>query len=246
MYRPMTAILLLPCLATADDVKEAHALLARGIKALGGEKLLSKPHSLSGVGKGVLKLSGREQQVSNRWTVQGLSHVRWETELSGDLNATIVLGMAGARPWISGNGGKPATVSADVAEAFQQGFLALRVAEELVPLKDKGWKLSHLGQVKVGSALAAGLKASRAGKPDIDLFFDLKTHLPIKAEIRLKKPGEEAEMTLTGLFSGYKKFDGRMHFTSLVVEQDGVKVLEMTRSEIKAGERVDAGTFERP
>ncbi len=239
-------VLMLPTLPAADTEKEARALLDRAIAALGGEKLLAKPHALTGTGKGKVTLLGGTQNVTNRWTVQGPDRMRWETELSGDVNASIVMGLTGTKLWISGNGGKPGPVPKETAEAFIKGFLALRIAEELVPLKAKGWKLTHLGELKVGDVTAVGLKATHAGRPDIDLFFDKKTHLPIKVEMRLKKPGESDEMTLTALLTGYKKIDGRQHFTGLVVEQDGKKALEMERSDIKAGDKADEATFEKP
>ena len=242
MLRAAAVLLLLPLALRADDEKEARALLRRAIAALGGEKALSRPHALAGRSMGTLHAGGKTEAVANRFLVQGLDKLRWEAEAG---SSAFVLGLDGSKGWISGNGGKAADLPKEHAEALRRGLLALRIAETLVPLA-KGWKLSHLGEMEVDGTPCVGLKATRKGQPAIDLHFDKKTLLPRKVEIRLTKPGESAETALAGLLSGYKKIGGRLRFTKLTVEQDGTKLLEMERKEVKQTDEADAATFERP
>lgn len=246
MFPALALLLLLPAV-DGDGEKEAKELLTRVIKAVGAEKGPARAHALAGVGRGKMTLTA-EQKVENRFTAQGLDSVRWELELTNADSKTISLTVAlhDGKLWVSGNGGKANVLPKETADAFRRGVVALRVAEDPTLLLEKGWKLSHLGEVKAGGKLLVGLKASRKGASDIDLFFDKKTHLPARAEVRIKKPGESDEMTLTGELSGHKKVGGRRFFTRLRVLRDGKEVLEMERDGLKAGEKADTTTFTRP
>jgi hypothetical protein len=247
MYRALAVLLLLPTVSLADGEKEGKELLTKVIKAMGGEKELAKPHAFTGVGAGKLTLNA-EQKISNRFTAQGLDSIRWETELTNAdaKSITITLGLHEGKLWLSGNGGKANPMSKEFADAFRRGVVALRVAEEPTLLLAKGWKVSHLGELKADGKEMVGLKASRKGLSDIDLFFDKKTLLPARVEVRIKKVGASGEMTLRGKMSGYKKIDGRQFFTRLTILRDGKEVLEAERSELKAGDKADATTFTKP
>lgn len=237
----MMLLCLLLLAPSADDGKAARALLDRAIAALGGEKLLSAPHALTGKSKGTV--TGDRTAVSNTWTVQGLDRLLWDSELG---TSTFKIGLGAKSAWISGNGNPANDIPKEHADVFRKGIVALRVAESLVDLRGKGWKLSSLGELKIDDRPAVGIKAERKGEPAIDLYFDRKTLLPVQAELRLPKPGESAEMVVAGRFSDYRKVAGRQHFHKLTVTNDGKAVLEMERSEIKVIDRLDDATFEKP
>jgi len=50
----------------------------------------------------------------------------------------------------------------------------------LAPLKDKAYTLAPIGEVKVEDRPALGLRVSRKGNRDINLYFDKKTYLRVK------------------------------------------------------------------
>jgi hypothetical protein len=236
----MIAICLLLCVA--DEAKAANELLDKTIAALGGAKAVAASHTMTGTGKGTLSL-GPAQTLTNRFTAQGLDRLRWEVDVNG---GTLRLGLHAKGVWIAANAGDANHVDKEVATAFRRGVAALRVVECPTLLRAKGWKLSPLGELKIDDTPAVGLKASRTGEPDIDLWFDAKTHLPVKAEIRLAKPGESAEMTLKATFGDYRNLDGRKHFGTMKVYQDGNKVLEIERTDVKSSDPVAEETFTQP
>ncbi|MGL4550900.1 MAG: hypothetical protein ACRC33_06905 [Gemmataceae bacterium] len=231
----MIAVCLL--LFAADDAKAARSLLDRAVAALGGAKALSAPHALTGRSKGTLHV-GPATELKNAFTVQGLDRMKWETEINA---GTLVLGLNKSGMWVG-----PNDVTKETALAFRRGFAALRIAETPVVLLGKGWKLSSLGELALDGGPALGLKASRAGEPDLDLWFDKETALPVKVELRLQKPGESAETALSAVLGDYRKSGVRQHFGKMTVYQDGAKVLDVERTEVKAVDPVDDATFDKP
>jgi hypothetical protein len=231
--------------ADEEDTKAAQATLDRAITAMGGAKVLA-PRALSGTSRGTIEVLGMKNPVTNEWTVQGLDQVRWSSELTlNDKQTTIVLVVNGEKGWIKGNNASAGELPKTQVAAFRQGMAALRVAESLLPLKEKGWKLSSLGELKIGERAAVGIKASRKGLPELDIYFDKASHLPVKAEMRIEETGG-MEAVYVAKFGAYKKVSGRQYFTKLTVHRDDKQVLEMERGEFKAKDKVDEATFAKP
>src|SRR5437588_9873091 len=85
----------------AADDEDAKAILAKAIKALGGEEKLSKVKAATWKGKGKINLGGSENDFTSQTTVQGLDHVRseFEGEIMGNKfkGATVLAGDKGWR-----------------------------------------------------------------------------------------------------------------------------------------------------
>ena len=136
-------------------------------------------------------------------------------------------------------------MKADVLTPLRHGFTGLRLVETLTPLLDRGTKLAALGESKVDDTPVVGVKVSRKGMPDLDLYFDKKTNLPAKAEMRVTEAGK-VEATYVAFFSEYKKVGGRQVFTRLTVKRDDKAVLMMLRSNIESKAKAAEGTFAQP
>jgi hypothetical protein len=219
-------------LAREGDAKAARAVLDRAIQAAGGTKRLSSKPALAGKSTGTVQ-------------VQGTDQLKWSAEVTLDDNPTTVLLVVNRdKGWISGNRQDANPLPKVELAAFREGLRGLRLAETLVPLTGKEYALSSLGELKINGRPAVGIKAKKKGAADLDLWFDKKTHLPIKAEMRVTDSTEEAAWT--AFFSDYKKIDGRQHFTKLKLQRDAKTVLEMERSDIKASDKLDDDTFAKP
>ena len=247
--RPFILVLCVSLLGSpprADEAKGARPIVDRAIVAAGGAKLLASQQSSSGTSRGTITLGDAQRSVENAWTVQGLDKLRWSSDLtSGDQTLDFVLVLDGKRGWIQGNGNTSTRLKADLLAPLRHGFAALRLAETLTPLLDPETKLSLLGELTIDERTTAGVKVTRKGMPDLDLYFDKKTHLPAKAEMRLTE-ANEVEATYTAFFAEYKKVAGRMVFTRLTVERDDKIVLTMLRSNIESKAKATEGTFAQP
>lgn len=229
-----------------EDAKAAKATLERAITALGGAKALDKHPAWTGKSKGEIAFNEQTSPASNEWTVQGLESARWATEVTINQNtAKILLVLGGDKAWISGGGQPGSPLNKDQARAFRQGMTGLRLAETLIPLTGKEYALSALGELKVNDKPTVGIQVKRKGLPTLDLFFDKKSHEPVKAEMRIVEQGEQ-EAVYSAYFADYKKFDGRLHFTRLTIKRDDKTVVKMERSEIKGLDKQPEETFRKP
>jgi hypothetical protein len=92
----------------------------------------------------------------------------------------------------------------EVRETFYQKHLDAT----LMPLRDKGVRLSLLGDSTVEGKPVVGLKVSRKGMPDVSLYFDKQTKLLLKSErlVKDKSTGKSARLEL--LYSDYEEVGG--------------------------------------
>lgn len=249
MTKRFSLVLFALCLVgparAADDAKAARETLDRAVKAMGGPKLLAKK-ALSGTSRGTVEVLGNKSPVTNEWTVQGLDQLKWISEVKlGDNTAAVVLVLNRDKTWVKGNNGEPNPLNKEQTKSLQQGIAGLRLAESLLPLTGKEWKLSSLGELKFDDVTTVGIKAVKKGLPELDLYFDKATHLPLRAEMRIAEPGG-LDIPYVAKFANYKKVEGRQFFTKLTVLREDKILLEMERSDFQAKDKVDDETFEKP
>ena len=79
----------------------------------------------------------------------------------------------------------------------------------LAVLKDKKYKLSPLGEVKVEGRDAVGVQVSCKGHKDVNLYFDKETNLLAKGEwnVKAQEQGGKEVMQET-LYGDYKDVEG--------------------------------------
>src|SRR5262249_25995452 len=115
---------------------------------------------------------------------------------------------------------------------------------------EKGYSLAPLGEIKVDDRPAVGVKVTHKDRPDVDLYFDKKSGLPVKCEMRLKGyAGNYAqfdEAAFEFFLSEYKETDGVKHFTKVVVKADGKQVMEIELTEIAPQDKLDDNAFAKP
>ena len=124
----------------------------------------------------------------------------------------------------------------------------MRLAQHLTALTDPKYQLSSLGELKIGERLAVGIKVAEKDRPDLDLFFDKDTCLPLRIEVRIKEPAPLGgmEMTHAVYFEDYKDFDGLKHFTKLTLKRDDKSLIELELSEVKRQPKLDDSVFAKP
>jgi hypothetical protein len=228
------------------DAAEMKQILARAIKAAGGEAKVAKLRAMGWKGTAAFTVGDQQLSLKHDVSAQGWDQYRLDLEIQVNGNGRpILLVLNGDKIWVSVDG-KARDISKDREANFVRGFLyALRLPQMLPAVgRDKEAKLSHLGELKVGDCDAVGLSISRKGRPDVSLFFDKKNGLPVKSATRLKTPDRQ-EKDFEFLFTDYKDFDGLKHFTKITVRVDGQDyVTEL--SEVQVHDELDSSLFGRP
>lgn len=231
--------------AQADD-KAQQELLDKAVQAAGGADKLAKLQQVNWKAKGSHTEGGVTVEFSMDSSSKGFDKHRMEAEVTVNgmsMKGTLVIN--GDMAWAHFQG-KTEEAPKEAIDIVKNLFHALRGAQMLTPLKDKAYKLAALGEVKLGDRPVVGLKVSREGYRDLDLFFDKQTGLPAKMAIRLPESPNGQEMEFEFLFENFKDFGGIKHFTTMTVQQGGNKKFTLEVSDIKPQDKLDDNAFGKP
>jgi hypothetical protein len=241
-----------------DEQAEARAILDKAIKALGGEKNLAK-------------LASFTVKVDSRYFIPKYSSASQITELSCDSDGRLhwlsVLeleqvkgtfkhfrreaGINGDRSWIAMNGKLSNLTTEEMAiekEMFEDCLVTHLAIPQIPLLKGNSYKLTPLGDSKVGDKAAVGIKVVREGREDIQLFFDKDTGLPLKRTwVRKLKLGTELIIDKQEVvYDDYKEVDGVKYPARLRIFKDERQTEAAEITELKSVEKFDEKTFAKP
>lgn len=172
---------------------------------------------------------------------------RWNLAINVEGNAiTGAIGIDGGKGWMQVAANKADDLNKDLFPLLANELHVLRMIDLLTPLSDKTCKLSHLGELNVNDKPAIGIKVVAKDLPEMDLYVDKETGLPVRCEFRVKEPERSDEALHSYYFSEYKEFDGRKHFTKVNLKRDDKPFMDMERTDIKLMEKVDDSLFAKP
>jgi hypothetical protein len=224
---------------------EARAIIEKAIKAHGGPGNLAKTKAMRSVGKGTVDVMGQSLPFKETNTMQQPSQFRSEVVLEiGGQQVTILVVANGNDVWISAMGN---TMDApDLAkDEIKNALYAARVGSLTPLLEDKNFKLSLLGETKVKDRPAVGLKVSRTGQKNIDLYFDKETNLVAKI-VRPVLDQAGQEVIEDRFLSDYKDVEGLKRPSKVLAERGGRKYMEAESVETKYFDKIDANEFSKP
>jgi hypothetical protein len=235
----LVAAVALAGVARAGEAEDARAVIDRAVKAAGGAKALAKCKAMTWTTKGTYYGMGAEIPFTANYALELPDKSRMEIE---NFMTRVVNGSKG---WIQTMGETREMNKGELAEAREALYLDRVIA--LVPLQGEGFRLSPLGDSKVGDATAVGVKVSHAGHRDVKLFFDKKSNLLLKVESRVKPQDQGGkEVTQEVVYGGYADVDGVQFPRKLTIKRDGERFIEGESSDIKFPARVPAKEFEKP
>ena len=226
-----------------DD--ECRAMIAKAMKAMGGEDKLASFKASHMKGKGNISIMGTDLEFTSEILTQNPDKQKLVVQFNFmNMNFTFTKVVDGAKGWQNIMEKTTALDAQELMEA-KENFNAERIIR-LAPLKDKEYQLSPLGEVKVGDHQTVGIQVSRKGYRDVSLYFDKKTHLLIKSESRALDPSKE-EVNQEKLYSGYKELLPGMKLPSkMVINNDGKKFMEIIVTEAVPVEKHDDSMFAKP
>jgi hypothetical protein len=227
----------------ADDAA-ARAVIDKAIMAHGGEEALAKYPAASASMSGKIHAMGMEIPFSGDVLTSGNDKVKIDLQIEvGAQKIRVTNVITGEKGWskIADN-----TMELDkdqVAEAREQAHGGWVIT--LVPLKDKKFTLSSLGESEIDKKTVVGVKVACPGRRDIDLYFDKETGLLVKRESRAKDDNGQ-EVNEESFFSAYKDVQGTKQPMKIVVKRDGKVFVEAEVTNMTLVEKFDATTFTKP
>jgi outer membrane lipoprotein-sorting protein len=239
------ACLVLTLAGRAAAQTETRGVIEKAVKAAGGADKLAKLKASRAKFKGTFKVEGFAVAMTGEIAVQlpGQMRVEIQAEAQGQ-NVTLLSVINGGKAWFSVPGAT-LEIKGDELEDLKEGLYAERV-QTLVPLlKDKGFTLDPLGEVKVNGRDTVGVKVASRGHKDVNLYFDKATGLLAKMERRALDDAQK-EVTEESCYSDYKDVDGVKVPMKAVVRHDGELFLESEVTEYGFLDRIDDSEFARP
>lgn len=230
----------------ADEDAKLREIVERAIKIDGGIDHLKKFKASVAKTKGKFHGLGQAIDYTGETSFQLPNRLRNEVHSKvGDREFTFIQVIDGNKGWMK-IGDKTEELDKDMLAEAKEQINAANITH-LICLREKDYKLSPLGEVKVGDRPALGIRVQRKGYRDVNLFFDKDKSLLLKMETRGKDPmrgGEE--YTATTLYGDYKKVERMMVPHKVTIKRDGEPFVESETLEVKVSEKLDDGVFEKP
>lgn len=251
MRRIMRAVCLIALLAAVSPVRaqedaKPREIIDKAIKAQGGADKLKKYKATVSKTKGKFYGMGEGIEYTGTTSLQLPDRIRNEVETdAGGMAFKFVQVISGDKGWIKFNDTTMDMNEEGLKEAKEQ--MNAGNITHLVVLTGKEYKLSELGDAKVGNRPVVGVRVERKGYRDVSLFFDKENFRLLKSETRGKDViGGGGEFTSETLYEDYKKVDGMSIAHKVTINRDGKKFIEGTVTEVKLSEKLDDSVFAKP
>ena len=224
-----------------DDEAKLRAIIDKAIKAHGGADNLKKFKGEVVKSKGTFYGMGEGIEYTETMSVQYPNQMRIDIE-GANFKFTQVFNKD--KGWRKINDDTE-ELKEEKAEVAEQMYAAM--VTNLVVLQDTSYKLSPLGENKVGDRAAVGVRVEHKGHRPISLYFDKDKGLLLKAETTGKDMrNDNKEFTSEELFSDYKKVGELMVAHKVRINRDGKKYVEAEVTECKHSEKLDDSVFAKP
>ena len=201
---------------------EARTIVEKAVQTHGGEKLL-KAQAVHLKEK--VTIEGKKLILMFETWVKFPDRIKTTTQFDvAGVNTTTAIVYDGKKCWTQVNN----ETSEAEAKVLKMQIIHLHTQRvvSLTFLKDKGYELSPLGEIKLDGRAALGVRVQLKDRPDINLYFDKATNLLAKMERRPVDVSSGQEITEERYFKDYKEAKGVKYPTRIVIHRDGKQFSE--------------------
>jgi hypothetical protein len=235
-----------PSPARADDAKDPEAVVAKAIKAKGGEANLKKYTATISEFKGKISSGGMELMMSGTTKEQLPDKFRLDATVSmGDMSFKVLQLVNGNKGWRGFNGQNAMLSKEELDEAREESH-----AGQLADLRGvtgKDVKLIALGDSKIDGKNVVGVRVVTRGHRDVELYFDKDGWILVKSVATGSDPqSTPAVFKSESYYSDYKMVKGLSVPHKVKVLRDGKPYLEMTLTSVDMLEKLDDKDFSKP
>jgi hypothetical protein len=229
-------------LVRAGEQEEIKAIVDAAIAARGGEA------KLKGVRAAVWKSEGISPARTTRASLYGQvpGQFRLESERFENGRVTLFIKIInGDKGWTS-EGGRIRPMTKDEMTEVKQTFYFKHLDATLLPLRDKEVRISRMGESKVEGRAVVGLKVSRKGMPDAQLYFDKQSMLLVKSEHEVldKTTGKKVRHEI--VYDDYQVVDGVKFARHTRRYQEGKPTGDVRITQFELRPKLDDHLFKPP
>jgi hypothetical protein len=223
---------------------DAAAIIKNAIKAHFPKGIDPKKEGVRTKAKGTLHVQGLKLDFTQEVSVHAPKFKEvMELDVMGK-KIVVVSVFDGKNAWIRADD-KDVKVTDEILAAFKDAAYGMALMQGAFG-SDKSVKFSLLGEVQVKGKAALGVTVSKEGKKDINLFFDKKTSLITKVEMRTRDLMSGQEVTEERYITEYQDVDGRKVAKKIEVMRDGKELLTAEVTDTQILDKVDAAEFTQP
>lgn len=227
-------------LRAGDDA--ARAIVDKALKAMGGAEKVAK--FATGTAKCKISHDDNNQQITIAG--QGAWHGQDKSRLDGDITVggeshKLVFVINGEAGWLKKDN-DVGDAPPGLATALKHVFYTMQMPYFLAAMKEKS--IASQGEQSVDGKDAVVVSVAQKDFPDVSLYFDKETGLPVKSQTRITTP-DNREVTVEFFFADFQDVKGVKHAMKRTLKADGKEfVIEV--SEIEAKDKVEDSDFARP
>lgn len=228
--------------APAADRDKALEIIDRAVQAHGGETALARAKMRLRTAEGVQFPQREKVPFQTELTLALPDRLRDVIEVGGPQKVRITQVMNKDQAWrvIAGT---TQEVGPEELDNLREEVYLIRLTT-LLPLKEKGFELSTLPEVRLAGKPASVVRVVSPGHREVKLYFDQATGLLVKAERRAREAG--LALRKEYLFSDFKPFDGVMVATRHVELLDRTPYLELKITSCRFPSQLDDQLFRKP
>jgi hypothetical protein len=236
-------IVLAPSARAADEPKD---ILEKAIKAHGGADVLNKYKAVQFKAKGKIDIPGVGEVEYTQETMTMVPDKfkdSMEFKVAGQ-NVSVLTLINKDKIVIEVNG-TAIDLGDKVKDALKDIGHVMEVGR-LVPLRDKKYELSIIGEDKVEGKKVVGVRVAAKNHTDVSVFFDKETGLLTKVEYRTTDVTSGNEINEERIITEYQKSkDGIQVPKTVIVKRDGKKLLETEVTDYTMLEKLDDSEFKK-
>jgi outer membrane lipoprotein-sorting protein len=231
-------------LVQAQEI-DVKAVVRKAIEAHGGDKELGKYQAGTSKYKGTLHLNNLNIDVSAENYFQKPDKFRSDSTINvnGQM-VTVVTVYDGKTLWVSPNGMTMEINDEKVLADIKQSLLV--EGGGLVDILKEPYQLSLIGETKVKDQDTIGVRVSKKGQRDVNYYFDKKTHLMAKTEMRALNQVTKEESNQEKFILEYQDKGGLKVAKRVAIHNDGVIFMDIEITEIQPQEKLDDSLFMKP
>jgi hypothetical protein len=222
-----------------------QALIDKAIKAHGGAEKLDKMKAFKAKMQGVVETPKGPATFTQELSAVASGKVKEVMEMAVSnqklIQVTVFNGING---WISRNGNR-VDMDKRILGEVKDGIYRMNLAR-ISTLKDPSIKCSPLGETRVNDRPALGIRVSKEGEKDVNLYFDKETGLLAKTEHQALDFSTGQEIPEERIVLEYQDVDGLKASKKAQFRRSGKKFVEVEILEAKYLENIDDSEFQKP
>jgi hypothetical protein len=229
--------------AQGDDRDTAVQIVARGIRAHGGEESLARTKHMERRAKGLTYAFGKGVPFTTKLALDLPERFRDVIEVNApEAKSQITRVVSGKEGWQSAFGMTAEIPKDELGELREEAYVIWLMT--LVPLRDPAFQLAALPEDRVSNQSAVGVKVSHAGHGDVRLYFSKQNGRLLKVERRAREGGLAANKEY--FVNDTNDFQGARLPTKQTEFLNGQKSTELTVTGYDFPTELDAKLFARP